>query len=123
MNIINNTILTPTELKVMQILWRLENAFVKDILQDWTEEPKPAYNTVSTIVRILQEKAFIGHKAYGRTHEYHPLVSRESYQKQFLRNTLEKLFEGSMSSLVSSLVDAEHIAADELDEIKKMLND
>jgi BlaI family transcriptional regulator, penicillinase repressor len=116
-------ILTPLELKVMQMLWKLEKAFVKDLLEHWQESPKPAYNTISTIVRILQEKSFITHKAYGRTHEYAPAISRETYQKQFLRNTLEKVFEGSLTSLMSTLVDDEKIEASELDEIKKMLNE
>ncbi|MEZ5000492.1 MAG: BlaI/MecI/CopY family transcriptional regulator [Bacteroidales bacterium] len=63
--------LTRAEEQVMQVLWEIEKGFVRDILERF-DEPKPAYNTVSTIVRILQEKGFVGHKAYGRTHEYYP---------------------------------------------------
>lgn len=107
----------------MHILWKLERAFVKDILDNWTDDPKPAYNTISTIVRILQDqKDFIGHHAYGRTHEYFPKISREEYQRIFLQNTLEKVFEGSMSMLLSTLVDDEKVSQAELDELKKLLD-
>lgn len=70
--------LTRAEEQVMQILWIIKKGFVKDILER-IDEPKPAYNTVSTIVRILQEKGFVSHKAYGRTHEYFPIISKSDY--------------------------------------------
>lgn len=116
--------LTPLELKVMDILWQMESGFVKDILDNWKDESKPAYNTVSTIVRILQnEKQMIGHRAKGRTHEYYPLISKEDYQKFFLKNAVEKVFAGSVSSLLSTLMDDETINQQELDELKKLLKD
>ena len=68
--------LTKAEEQVMQILWKIEKGFVKDII-DSMPKPKPAYNTVSTIVRILEKKGFVGHNAYGKTHEYYPLVSKK----------------------------------------------
>ena len=70
--------LTKAEEQIMQVLWTLEKAFVKDIIEE-LPEPKPAYNTVSTIVRILQEKGFVSHKAYGKSHEYFPIISKEQY--------------------------------------------
>ncbi len=121
MESVHNQLLTPLELRVMQILWRLERAFVKDILEHWQGEPLPAYNTISTVVRILQEKEFVGHRAYGRTHEYFAQVSKEAYQRQFLRNTLERVFEGSVVSLVSTLVGEERLKDAEMEELKKML--
>ena len=92
--------LTRAEDQVMQILWQLEKGFVKDIIEQMPE-PKPAYNTVSTIVRILETKGFVGHKAYGKTHEYHPLVSRERYMKFYLNNMIKGYFNGSFQNLVS----------------------
>ncbi|MEX1238785.1 MAG: BlaI/MecI/CopY family transcriptional regulator [Cyclobacteriaceae bacterium] len=92
--------LTRAEDQVMQILWQLEKAFVKDIIEHMPEA-KPAYNTVSTIVRILETKGFIGHKAYGKTHEYFPLISRERYTKFYLNNMIRGYFNGSFQNLVS----------------------
>ena len=92
--------LTRAEDQVMQLLWQLEKAFVKDIIEHMPA-PKPAYNTVSTIVRILETKGFVGHKAYGKTHEYFPLVSRERYTKFYLNNMISGYFNGSFQNLVS----------------------
>ena len=92
--------LTRAEDQVMQILWQLEKAFVKDIIERMPE-PRPAYNTVSTIVRILETKGFVGHKAYGKTHEYYPLVTRERYMKFYLNNMIKGYFNGSFQNLVS----------------------
>lgn len=92
--------LTRAEDQVMQILWRLEHAFVKDIVEEMPE-PKPAYNTISTIVRILETKGFVDHKAYGKTHEYFPLVTKEKYTKFYLNNLLKGYFNGSFQNLVS----------------------
>lgn len=116
-------ILTPLELKVMDVLWKLKKAFVKDILEHWPDSPEPAYNTISTIVRILQDKkGYIGHVAHGRTHQYIPLVSKVEYQQVFLENAVQKVFEGSVSSLLSKLMDVENVSDKELDELKKLLN-
>ena len=76
--------LTRAEEEVMQVLWKIKKGFVKEILEHF-DEPKPAYNTVSTIVRILQDKGFVDHKAYGRTHEYFPVVSK----KRIFQNSSE----------------------------------
>lgn len=84
----------------MQILWTLEKAFVKDIVEAMPD-PKPAYNTVSTIVRILETKGFIDHTAYGKTHEYYPLISKEKYTRFYLNNLLKGYFDGSFQNLVS----------------------
>src|SRR5688572_29742953 len=92
--------LTRAEDQVMQILWKLEKGFVKDIIEQMPE-PKPAYNTVSTIVRILETKGFVNHKAYGKTHEYFPLISKERYTKFYLNNLIKGYFNGSFQNLVS----------------------
>lgn len=92
--------LTKAEDQVMQILWNLKKGFVKDII-DQMPEPKPAYNTVSTIVRILETKGFVDHKAYGKTHEYFPLIEKEKYTRFTLNNLIKGYFNGSFNNLVS----------------------
>ena len=92
--------LTRAELEIMQILWQIEHGFVNDILAK-LPEPKPAYNTVSTIVRILEKKGFVSHRAYGKSHEYYPLVERESYTSTYMNSVLANFFGGSASRLVS----------------------
>jgi BlaI family penicillinase repressor len=92
--------LTRAEDQVMQILWKLEKAFVKDIIEEMPE-PRPAYNTVSTIIRILESKGFVDHKAYGKTHEYFPIITKEKYTKFYLNNMIRGYFDGSFQNLVS----------------------
>lgn len=92
--------LTKAEEQVMQILWNIEKGFVKDVLAKM-EEPKPAYNTVSTIIRILEKKGFVGYKAYGKTHEYYPLIDKTTYSNFYLKNFLGGYFGGSFQRLVS----------------------
>src|SRR5688572_2138426 len=92
--------LTKAEEQVMQILWKLGKGVVNDILNQM-EEPKPAYNTVSTIVRILEKKGFVGYRAYGKTHEYYPLIDKKAYTRFYFKNFLSGYFGGSFTSLVS----------------------
>mgnify|MGYP001283964940 FL=1 len=83
--------LTKAEEQIMQILWQLEEAFVNDIV-DKMPEPKPAYNTVSTIVRILEKKGFVNHIAYGKTHQYYPLISKTEYTRSFMKSFMGSYF-------------------------------
>lgn len=116
------TILTPLEFKVMDILWKLEKAYVKDILDSWPEENKPAYNTISTIVRILQDKkGYIKHEAHGRNHLYVPNVDRVTYKEFYLKSAVNSVFQGSVSSLLSTLIGNEKVEQKELNELKKLL--
>jgi BlaI family penicillinase repressor len=110
--------LTKAEEQVMQILWALEKAFVKDILARMPE-PKPAYNTVSTIVRILETKGFIDHNAYGKTHEYYPLVAKDDYSNFFLKNFVSNYFGGSFHKLVSFFAKENDLNTRELEEMMK----
>jgi BlaI family penicillinase repressor len=114
--------LTRAEDQVMQVLWTLGKAFVKDIVEKMPN-PKPAYNTVSTIVRILETKGFIDHKAYGKTHEYFPLVSRQKYTQFYLNNMVKGYFNGSITSLVSFFADENSLKANELDELMRKLQE
>ena len=112
--------LTKAEEQVMQVLWKLERAFVKDVLEE-LPAPKPAYTTVSTIIRILEQKGFVGYKAYGKSHEYYPLVSHDAYRKFITKDLLQQYFSGSISNLVSHFASKEHLNAKELDELLRIL--
>lgn len=120
MNVETQQELTKAELELMQVIWDKEKVLVHDILEV-LPEPKPAYNTVSTIVRILEQKGFVGHKAYGRTYEYFPIVSKEAYTQRYMTTVLDNFFDGSLSRLVSFFSEQEPIPAGEVNEILKML--
>lgn len=107
----------------MQILWKLERAFVKDIIEEMPA-PKPAYNTVSTIVRILEKKGFVGFKAYGKTHEYFPLISKEEYSNYYLNSFVKRYFKGSFQNLVSFFAKENQMNVTQMEElIKKVEQD
>jgi predicted transcriptional regulator len=108
--------LTKAEEQIMQLLWELEKAFVKDIIEQ-IPEPKPAYNTVSTIIRILEKKGFVGYKAYGKTHEYFPLVSRKDYTRSFMKNFMRNYFSGSFQEMVSFFAKEDNMSLSDLDEL------
>jgi len=108
--------LTKAEEQVMQVLWDIQKGFVKDIL-DKLPEPKPAYNTVSTIVRILEKKGFVSYQAYGKTHEYFPLILKENYTSTFLKNFVSNYFGGSYQQLVSFFAKEENMNLKELDQL------
>lgn len=112
--------LTRAELELMQVIWKKEKALVHDILDD-LPEPKPAYNTVSTLVRVLEKKGFVGHKAYGKTYEYYPLVSKEDYTSRYMTGVLNNFFDGSLSRLVSFFSSNKSISVEETDKILEML--
>ncbi|MAC95046.1 MAG: transcriptional regulator [Flavobacteriales bacterium] len=112
--------LTKAEEEVMQKLWQLKKAFVKEILEEFSE-PKPAYNTISTIVRILEKKGFVDFTAYGKSHQYYPIVSKEEYKTKISKNLIANYFEGSIEKMVSFFAQKEEIDVKELDEILKSL--
>ncbi|NQV52827.1 MAG: BlaI/MecI/CopY family transcriptional regulator [Flavobacteriales bacterium] len=114
-------LLTSTEERIMQIIWRLEKAFVKDII-DELPAPKPPYNTVSSVVRLLEQKGYLGHKAYGRAHEYHPLIPKKDYSKLTFRKLLSSYFEGSYQSLVSYIVNEEKLSVKEIKELESLIS-
>ena len=113
--------LTRAEEQIMQVLWGLGKGMVHDILKE-LPEPKPAYNTVSTIIRILEQKGFAGHKAYGRTHEYFPLVSKQDYRRRFFRHMISNYFGNSYPSLASFFTREENLSLGELEEIRSLID-
>jgi len=112
--------LTRAEEQVMQVLWKIKKGFVKDILEHFGD-PKPAYNTVSTIVRILQDKGFVSHNAYGRTHEYFPVVSKDEYSKSHLNTFVNDYFSNSFGKMVSFFAREKGISVREMEEIMKIM--
>jgi predicted transcriptional regulator len=112
--------LTKAEEQVMGILWKLEEAMVKDIIEEMPE-PKPAYNTVSTVVRVLETKGFIDHKAYGNTHVYFPAVAEKDYKHFAFDKVMSTYFENSYKDLVSFLVNEKKVDASELDELMDLV--
>jgi BlaI family penicillinase repressor len=113
--------LTKAEEQIMQILWQLNEAIVKDIIEK-IPEPKPAYNTVSTVVRVLEGKGFIDHKAYGNSHVYFPLISEDDYKKFTFDKLMKNYFSDSYKSLVSFIADEKNLGLKELDELTELLN-
>ncbi len=113
--------LTKAEEQIMQILWDLDEASVKEIINK-LPEPKPAYNTVSTIIRILETKEFVGHKPIGRGYVYHPLIEKTVYSNQSLHKLMNGYFEGSFKSLVSFFVKENKVNLSELEDILKEVN-
>lgn len=116
--------LTKAEEQIMQILWKLDKAFVNDII-DKMPTPKPAYNTVSTIVRILEKKGFVAHKAFGKTHQYFPLTSKKEYTRTFMKNVMGSYFGNSFREMVSFFAKEDNMSVSEIEglmeEIKKDL--
>ena len=109
--------LTKAEEQVMQILWQLKEAIVKQILDKMPDEPKPAYNTVSTVVRVLESKGFVDHKAYGNSHVYFPIISEEDYKKFAFDKVIKSYFNNSYKTLVSYLVKEQKLNLSELAEL------
>ncbi len=100
----------------MHILWKLEKAFVKDVLQE-IEEEKPHYNTLSTIIRNLEEKNYVSYNAFGKTHQYFPIVTKEAYKKKFMNTAIDNYFNSSYKNVVSFFAKEEKISVAELKEI------
>lgn len=103
----------------MQAIWKLEKGFIKDILEQLPG--KQHYNTVSTMVRNLEEKGYISHNAFGKTHQYYPLVSKEEYTKRFMNLAMKRYFNNNYKSMVSFFAKEEKISAAELREILEII--
>ena len=113
--------LTRAEEQIMQLLWELESAFVKGVIE-CIPEPKPAYNTVSTIIRILEVKGFVAHEAFGKSHKYFPIISKEEYKRHATEKLMGGYFENSVESMFSFFLKEEKLDLSDVDEILKMIN-
>lgn len=112
--------LTKAEEEIMQVLWQLENAFIKDIV-DEMPEPKPHYNTISTIVKILEDKGIVDHESFGKSNRYFPLVQKDDYSKKSMSQFVKGYFEGSFSNMLSFFAKEKDISVEELESILKEL--
>ncbi len=113
--------LTKAEEQIMQLLWDLKKAYVREILEK-LPEPKPAYNTVSTIIRILEKKGFVGYTSFGKSHEYYPLVSKGSYRKSYFQGFVENYFGNSYKALTSFFANEQDLSIEELEELRNYLD-
>lgn len=113
--------LTKAEEDVMRLVWEIGRGTVSDLLEKFEGE-KPPHSTVSSVVRILEKKGFVGHKAYGKTHEYFPLVAKEDYGRRSLGDVLRNYFDGSVSRLVSHLAEEEKLSKGELEKLMRLLD-
>ena len=111
--------LTKAEEEVMQLLWRHEPATVSQLLEKF-EDKKPAHSTVSTIIRILEDKGFVDHEAFGRSYVYHSTVSKADYSRYSLKDTVMKYFQGSMENMLSFLVKEKEV---DLETVENLLNE
>ncbi|MCT1524579.1 BlaI/MecI/CopY family transcriptional regulator [Sphingobacterium hotanense] len=112
--------LTKAEEQIMQALWDRDGGFVKEII-DMLPEPKPAYNTVSTIIRILETKGFVDHESFGKSHRYFPKIQKEEYKKLITGKLLQGYFENSASSMLSFFLEEKKLDVKDMDEILKLI--
>jgi BlaI family transcriptional regulator, penicillinase repressor len=114
--------LTKAEEQVMQYLWKMEKGFLKDVVEQFPE-PKPAYTTISTVIRVLVKKGFVAHNTYGKIHEYYPLVEKSDYFKGHFKGLMQSFFNGSVTNFASFFTNNEDVNLTELEEIRKMVDD
>ena len=114
--------LTKAEERIMQILWDLKKGFIKDI-QEQFPDPRPPYNTISTIVRVLVKKEIVSYKSYGGSYQYYPLITREHYRSDQMGRLMDNYFGNSLKEVVNFLSEKGDLDVNELDEALKMLED
>jgi predicted transcriptional regulator len=105
----------------MQILWKTKEGFVTDIL-DHFPDPRPAYNTVSTITRILVKKGFVGYRSYGKSHQYYPLIGKKEYTKTYMNRFVRNYFGNSFQEMVSFFTKEEKLSIKDLEEIRQIMS-
>ncbi|GAA4271144.1 BlaI/MecI/CopY family transcriptional regulator [Aquimarina gracilis] len=113
--------LTNKEEEIMHALWKLGKAFAKEVQAELNNTVH--YNTVSTIIRNLEEKGYISHKAFGKTHQYYPIITKEQYSSQFVGKAMSQYFNNSYKNMVSFFAKEEKITAEELREILKVIEE
>ncbi|MFA6246348.1 MAG: BlaI/MecI/CopY family transcriptional regulator [Mucilaginibacter sp.] len=114
--------LTKTEERVMQVLWNLKKAFVKDIIEAMPDEPKPPYNTISSVVRLLEKKGYVDYTAYGKTYEYFPVITKAEYRKASFKKMFTGYFDNSVENLLSFMVKEQKLGEDDIKKIQEMID-
>lgn len=112
--------LTKAQEEILKVLWEIEEGVVTDVITK-LPDPKPAYNTVSTVLKVLEKKDFVSHKVYGKTHVYFPIVTKKEYAQFVLKDSLKSFFNGSVQQAVSFFVKQKDASISELEELKKLI--
>jgi BlaI family transcriptional regulator, penicillinase repressor len=113
--------LTKAQEEILQVLWKINEGVVNDVINQ-LPDPKPAYNTVSTVIKVMEKKGFVTHKVYGKTHVYFPKVTKQEYSQHFLSGTLKSFFNNSVNLLVSLFVKEKKLSINELEELRKFID-
>jgi len=114
--------ITKAQEDILKALWEIKEGAVSDVLES-LQEPKPAYNTVATVIKVLEKKAYVSHKTFGKTNVYFALISKRDYANHVLKDTIKGLYNGSVNQVVSFFVKEKKISLKELEELRKMLDD
>jgi len=114
--------ITKAQEEILKALWRLKEGAVSDVL-DTLNNPKPAYNTVATVIKVLEKKGYVSHKTYGKTNVYYPMITDTEYAKYLLKDTVMGFFNGSLNQMVSFFVKNKDLSLNELEELKKMVEE
>jgi len=112
--------ITKAQEEILQALWQVNNGAVSDVL-DILPDPKPAYNTVATVIKVLESKGYVAHKTYGKTNVYYPAISKNEYGQFVLKETFKGLFNGSLNQMMSCFVKNKDVSIQELEELKQLL--
>lgn len=112
--------ITKAQEEILRTLWEVGEGVVTDVI-DRLPEPKPAYNTVSTVIKVLEKKGYVSHKVYGKTHVYYPIVSRDEYARNTIKSTFNELFDNSLNQVVSFFVKEDKVSLKELEELKNFI--
>jgi BlaI family transcriptional regulator, penicillinase repressor len=114
--------LTKAEEQIMQILWEIEKGFIKDILEHF-DDPKPAYTTVATFMKILEKKGYVSHTPFGNAHQFYPLVAKEEYSASHVNSIFKRYFKSSINDVVTFFADNNKVSVNDIDNAIKLLNE
>lgn len=112
--------ITKAQEEILQVMWEIKEGVVTDVVEK-LPEPRPAYNTVATVIKVLEKKGYLTHKVYGKTHVYYPLVSREDYVRHTIGSSYKQLFNGSLNQVVSFFVKEDKVGLKELEDLKNYI--
>lgn len=115
--------LTTREEEIIQILWEYGEMFVKEVIEKMYEEPKPHYNTISTIIRLMEEKGFVSHKEYGNTYKYFAVLKKEDYRNGFMKGIIQNYFDNSYKNMVAHFVEEQNLSKEDLQELIKLIDE
>lgn len=112
--------LTKAQEEILMVLWEIKEGAVSDVL-DKTKEPKPAYTTIATVIKVLEKKEFVAHKTFGKTNVFYPVISKQEYAKSIMKHAVKGLFNGSLNQMVSTFVKEKKVSLQELEELKDII--